>query len=62
MILAFQVGNLPRDKELLTHICTGIYINEFRCYEVKTEETEKAGSRWESNPGHLWLVQPVLCH
>ena len=37
-------------------------INEFRCYEVKIEESEKAGSRRESNPGHLWLEPPVLCH
>ena len=43
-------------------ICTtGTYlVREFRCYEVKIEESEKAGSRWESNPGHLEL--PVLCH
>ena len=33
-----------------------------RCYEVKIEESEKAGSRRESNPGHLWLEPPVLCH
>ena len=32
------------------------YINVF---EVKIE---KASSRRESNPGHLWLVQPVFCH
>ena len=32
------------------------------CYEVKIEESEKAGSSWESNPGHLWLEPPVLCH
>ena len=25
----------------------------FRCYEAKIEESEKAGSRRESNPGHL---------
>ena len=30
-----------------------------RCYEVKTEESEKAGSRRESNPGHLWLEPPL---
>ena len=23
---------------------------------------KKAGSRWELNPGYLWLEQPVLCH
>ena len=28
-------------------------IKEFRCYEAKIEESEKAGSPWESNPGHL---------
>ena len=37
-------------------------INEFRCYEAKIEESEKASSRRESNPGHLWLEPPVLCH
>ena len=26
-------------------------INEFRCYEAKVEESEKAGSRRKSNPG-----------
>ncbi len=30
-------------------------------YEAKVEESEKPGSRWESNPGHLWLEPPVLC-
>ena len=38
---------------------------EIRCYEAKIEESEKsekAGSRRESNPGHLWLEPPVLCH
>ena len=28
-------------------------INEFRCYEAKIGESKKAGSRQESNPGHL---------
>ena len=37
-------------------------INEFRCYEVKIKESEKASSHQESNPGHLWLELPVLCH
>ena len=27
---------------------------EFRCDEAKIEESEKAGSCQESNPGHLW--------
>jgi len=30
-----------------------MHINEFRCYEAKIEESEKAGSCRESNPGHL---------
>ena len=25
-------------------------MNEFRCYEVKIKESEKAGSHWELNP------------
>ena len=28
-------------------------VKEFRCYEGKIEKSEKAGSRQESNPGHL---------
>ena len=39
-----------------------IYINEFRCYEAKIKEVEKASSQQESNPGHLWFEPPVLCH
>ena len=35
---------------------------ELRCYEAKIEESEKASSRLESNPGHPWLELPVLCH
>ena len=34
----------------------------FRCYEAKIEQSEKAGSLQELNPGHLWLELPVLCH
>ena len=33
-----------------------------RCYEAKVEQNKKAGSCRESNPGHLWLEPPVLCH
>ena len=43
--------HIPNDKmaciELLPHV--GIK----RCYEARIEESEKAGSHWESNPGHL---------
>ena len=38
---------------LLRASCLMLEINEFRCYEAKIEESEKTGSRWESNPGHL---------
>ena len=37
-------------------------MNEFRCYEAKIEESEKAGSRQELNPGHFWLELSVLGH
>ena len=37
-------------------------VNEFRCYDVKIERSEKASSCWESNLGYLWLEPPVLCH
>ena len=47
---------------LLRVSCLTLEINEFRYYEVKIEESEKAGSRQESNPGYLWLEPPVLCH
>ena len=36
------------------------HAEEFRCYEVKIEESEEAGSYGESN--HVWLEPPVLCH
>ena len=35
------------------------------CHEmlrVKIQESVKAGSHQESNPGHFWLEPPVLCH
>ena len=38
------------------------HYNKFGCYEAKIEESEKAGSRRESSPGHLWFEPPVLCH
>ena len=42
--------------------CFTLEMNEFRCYEAKIEESEKAGSHQELNTGHLWLELPVLCH
>ena len=38
---------------MLRASCLTLEINEFRRYEAKIEESEKAGSRRESNPGHL---------
>ena len=35
--------------------CIGQLIKECRCYEEKIEESEKAGSHRESNPGNLRL-------
>ena len=35
-------------------------INEFRCYEAKIEESEKAGSRWESNLAGFPLFSPHI--
>ena len=34
--------------------------NKFRCYEAKIEESEKAGSCQESNPGHLACAASAL--
>ena len=57
--LSKQHTDLLKPQSILPHAG----INEFRCYEAKTEESEKGpGSRRESNPGHLWLEPPVLCH
>ena len=47
---------------MLKASCLTLEINDIRCYEVKIEKSEKAGSDWELNPGHLWLEPPVLCH
>ena len=43
-------------------ISNSLAVKEFRNYEAKIEESEKAGSRRESNPGDLWLEPPVLCY
>ena len=40
--------------------CLTLEING--CYEAKIEESEKASSHQEMNPGHLWFEPPVLCH
>ena len=35
------------------HLALTLEINEFRCYGAKIKESEKAGSHWELNSGHL---------
>ena len=30
-------------------------------HEAEIEESEKAGTQWESNPGHFGLEPPVFC-
>ena len=42
-----------KNVQVLRASCLTLEINEFRCYEAKIEESEKAGSCRESNPGHL---------
>ena len=46
-----------------TSLCSiQVHVGCHEMLQVKIEESEKAGSCWESNPGHLWLEPPVLCH
>ena len=37
-----------------------MFKEKFRCYEAKIEESEKASSRRESNPGHLACAASAL--
>ena len=44
---------------LLKASCLMLELKEFRCYEAKIEETQKASSSWESNSrvgGHLAVM------
>ena len=37
--------------------------NQDKCHVAKKKkESKRGGSRWESNPGHLWLETPLFCH
>ena len=56
-MITFLYANFSACKSYLK-----LQINELGCYEAKIEESEKAGSRRELNPGHLWLEPPVFCH
>ena len=61
----WQVGvdlQLESIKALCFSSLQPALINGCRCYEMKIDESEKASSHRESNPGHLWLKPPVLCH
>ena len=46
--------------KLLRNLTSHWKKEKFRCYEAKTEESEKAGSRWESHPGHLACAASAL--
>ena len=65
--LASTTFQQPGNSETMTQRSTyaTYYQNEMlkASYTVmrrNIEESEKAGSRWESNAGHLWLEPPVL--
>ena len=47
--------------KMLRASCLTLEINEFRCYEAKIQENEKAGSHRESNPVCNWGTQYNLC-
>ena len=49
-----------RNSPASSRVYFKLEINEFIHYEAKIEESEKAGSRQESNSEHLWLELPVL--
>ena len=46
-------------RSFYLRVCTW-WAQVTKLHEAKTEKSEKAGSHWESNPGHLWLELPVL--
>ena len=64
--LNYSVKNIWNDVQqkiiMLQSSCLMLEIKEVQCYEAKIEESQKAGSHREPNPGHLWLEPPVLCH
>ena len=53
------LGFIEVVSTLLRASCLKLEINEFGCYEAKIKESEKGR---QSNPEHLWLEPPVLCH
>ena len=54
-------STLLAPKPLLTAAVTQSILPHAGC-EAKIEKSEKADSHQESNPGHLWLEPPILCH
>ena len=58
-----SLTNFVKCEQKVVNILVCFYPNcgwEFRFYEAKIEESEKAGSQWESNPGHLACVASAL--
>ena len=45
---------IERNMAKICHAQRILPHTEFRCYEAKTEESEKVGSHQESKPVHLW--------
>ena len=65
MVMPFTANNWTEQwtKYFSEHLASAMLeIKELRCYEGKIEESEKASSHRELNPGHLWLEPPVLCY
>ena len=49
-----------KKKKVLRTLASRWNKQKFRCYEAKIEESEKAGSRLELNPGHLACAASAL--
>ena len=60
-MVKFVVGRGVRQNTVMFRTFASRWNKEkFRCYEAKIEESEKAGSRRESNPEHLVCAASVL--
>ena len=62
VILKFFTTHTALMQWCSEHLASRWKYKWFRCYEVKIEESKKAGHCQELNPGHLWLEPPVLCN
>ena len=56
------ISKVSRNSFVTLYISVYVYSwKEFRCFEAKIEESEKAGSHREWNPGHLaWAASALL--